>query len=191
MLLDAARECFGEHGYDGTTLDEVARRAGVAKPLLYRHFASKQQLYAQLVLEQSERMQEEVRRALTAAPLEADRASIVLDATFAYIEREPFTWRVLVPERTDDSSGDATALAQRQAMVLRRSLVPEAAAADGLEPASDLDELWATTCTAIQVEVARWWLARADMPRHEVVEHARELLRSVAETLYAGSATRQ
>ena len=40
---------FAERGYDGASIDEIARRAGVSAPVVYDHFASKQDLYERLL----------------------------------------------------------------------------------------------------------------------------------------------
>ncbi|HXY84789.1 MAG TPA: helix-turn-helix domain-containing protein [Gaiellaceae bacterium] len=44
-LLDTALRVFSEGSYRGTTTAEIAREAGVSEPILYRHFASKRDLY--------------------------------------------------------------------------------------------------------------------------------------------------
>lgn len=44
-ILVAARDAFGERGYDGATVRDVAERAGVDPALLYHYFGSKQQLF--------------------------------------------------------------------------------------------------------------------------------------------------
>jgi AcrR family transcriptional regulator len=44
-ILDAAESLFADRGFDGTTLREIARGAGLREPGLYNHFASKQELY--------------------------------------------------------------------------------------------------------------------------------------------------
>ena len=49
QLLDVASHLFSEGGYDGTTMDSVARAAGVTKPLLYQHFESKHALYEEII----------------------------------------------------------------------------------------------------------------------------------------------
>src|SRR5689334_5973187 len=49
VVLDAAGRLFGERGYEGTSLNEVAAAAGVTKPILYRHFDSKRALYLALL----------------------------------------------------------------------------------------------------------------------------------------------
>ncbi len=45
-ILDVAEELFAERGYAGTTLRDVATRAGLRIPSLYNHFGSKESLYA-------------------------------------------------------------------------------------------------------------------------------------------------
>lgn len=44
-LIDTALRVFSEGSYRGTTTAEIARAAGVSEPILYRHFASKRDLY--------------------------------------------------------------------------------------------------------------------------------------------------
>jgi AcrR family transcriptional regulator len=45
LLLAAASELFGERGYAGTSTKEIAERAGVTEPMLFRHFGSKANLF--------------------------------------------------------------------------------------------------------------------------------------------------
>ena len=44
-LIDTAIRVFSEGSYHGTTTAEIARAAGISEPILYRHFASKRDLY--------------------------------------------------------------------------------------------------------------------------------------------------
>jgi len=44
-LIDTALSMFAEGSYRGTTTAEIAHEAGVSEPILYRHFASKRDLY--------------------------------------------------------------------------------------------------------------------------------------------------
>jgi AcrR family transcriptional regulator len=52
MVLKTAGQCFGEKGYKKTTADEIARRSGVSKGLVFHFFGSKRQLF-ETVLEDS------------------------------------------------------------------------------------------------------------------------------------------
>lgn len=44
-VLDVAEDLFARHGYDGTSLRQIADGAGIKEPGLYNHFAGKQALY--------------------------------------------------------------------------------------------------------------------------------------------------
>jgi len=48
-ILDAAAEVFGERGYDGGSMREIASRVGVTEPALYRHFSGKEALFLMLI----------------------------------------------------------------------------------------------------------------------------------------------
>jgi AcrR family transcriptional regulator len=47
-ILKAAVECFAEHGYAGTGVNEICQRAGVTKGAFYHHFPSKQAVFLEL-----------------------------------------------------------------------------------------------------------------------------------------------
>jgi AcrR family transcriptional regulator len=62
QILDAAFEVFGEHGLAGARLDDIAKRAGVAKGTIYLYFPNKEALFKEMIrqtviahLERSER----------------------------------------------------------------------------------------------------------------------------------------
>ena len=44
-IVDAALRVFASGSYSGATTAEIARAAGISEPILYRHFASKRELY--------------------------------------------------------------------------------------------------------------------------------------------------
>jgi AcrR family transcriptional regulator len=50
-IIRAATEVFLRHGYLGATTDEVAARASVSKQTLYKHFADKEHLFAEIILD--------------------------------------------------------------------------------------------------------------------------------------------
>ncbi len=56
QLLSIGEELFATHGYHHISMDDIAERAGVGKPVLYRHFPSKLDLYLAIVDEQGDRL---------------------------------------------------------------------------------------------------------------------------------------
>src|SRR5579862_1900015 len=67
QLLDVALRLFAVGGYNPTTMDDIAEAAGVTKPLLYQHFASKRALYLELVESVAQSMLEALGKAVAAA----------------------------------------------------------------------------------------------------------------------------
>lgn len=57
-IRDAAASLFLEKGYEGTSMDEVAARAGVSKQTIYTHFPNKEVLFQDLVLGNASRVEE-------------------------------------------------------------------------------------------------------------------------------------
>ena len=49
QLLDIGRHLFAERGFEGTSIEEIAARADVSKPVVYEHFGGKEGLYAVVV----------------------------------------------------------------------------------------------------------------------------------------------
>ncbi len=45
VILDAALACFLQFGYAKTSLDDIAQRAGISRPLLYRKFKNKEDIF--------------------------------------------------------------------------------------------------------------------------------------------------
>ncbi|WP_030150742.1 TetR/AcrR family transcriptional regulator [Oerskovia turbata] len=65
QLLTVAERLFSDHGYHHITMDDIADGAGVSKPVLYRHFPSKLDLYLALVDQQGAALVDSVRTVLT------------------------------------------------------------------------------------------------------------------------------
>lgn len=45
LILDAARDCFLQYGFSKTSLDDVAKKAGISRPLIYRQYENKDALF--------------------------------------------------------------------------------------------------------------------------------------------------
>ena len=67
-LVDIALVAFAEGSYRGTTTAEIARRAGVSEPILYRHFASKRDLYLACIDEAWRRLRTQWEETMASEP---------------------------------------------------------------------------------------------------------------------------
>lgn len=68
QLLTVAEQAFSSNGYHTTSMNEVAKQAGVTKPVLYRHFASKRDLYLAVLEDCCDRLATAVVKATASAP---------------------------------------------------------------------------------------------------------------------------
>src|SRR5690606_13516349 len=97
QLISIGRQLFAEGGFDGTSVEAVAARAKVSKPVVYEHFGGKEGLYAVVVDREVRSLLDRIAAALTAGhPRELlEQAALAL---LDYIEEETDGFRVLVRE---------------------------------------------------------------------------------------------
>jgi AcrR family transcriptional regulator len=82
LILDVALELFLEHGYKGTSMEAVARAAGVTKPVVYACFTSKADLFGALLDQEEQRMLAQFSTALALGARSGDlRETLVVGFT--------------------------------------------------------------------------------------------------------------
>lgn len=95
-IQSAAVRVFGERGFAGATMEEIARRAEVSVGTIYLYYRSKEDLYVSLLFESMQRFTEAIER-ITATGLPPDRQlKRVWDYFYEYHARYPESYRVLV-----------------------------------------------------------------------------------------------
>lgn len=103
QLLETASALFAERGYARTTTAELARAAGVTEPVIYRHFASKRDLFAALIEQTALATLALWRERLDRADDPAERLSILLGANpmVALGDEEAVRYRVMLQAITE------------------------------------------------------------------------------------------
>jgi AcrR family transcriptional regulator len=161
QLLDVGKALFAQRGFDGTSVEEIALRAGVSKPVVYEHFGGKEGLYAVVVDREVQRLISSFTAALT-----GDDPRVLLEqatlALLSYVEDESDGFRILVresPVPLQDTGGYATIIsdvAQRVEHILDREF-----AARGFR--TTLAGLYSQALVGMVALTGQWWLdARED-----------------------------
>ena len=157
-MLDAALELFAEHGFDGTSLQQIADRLGITKAAVYYHFHSKDDLLAALVEPAFDDL-DALLGQVEALPADSARPRLALQAFTEYLlqHRSTAAWmsrdagaltRPAVWERTRQveqrldvllTSGDADPLARFWTSVFTRAV------SGAILDQPDADEQWLRT----------------------------------------------
>jgi AcrR family transcriptional regulator len=98
QLLAAARDVFGSMGFHAASMESVAGRAGVSKPILYDHFPSKRGLYLALIDADLETVGRRVSEALTAPTGNRERIRASFQAYFDFVDEHGPGFRLLMQE---------------------------------------------------------------------------------------------
>ncbi|EGD53305.1 TetR/AcrR family transcriptional regulator [Gordonia neofelifaecis] len=166
QLIEVARGLFAERGFEGTSIEEIAQRAGVSKPIVYEHFGGKEGLYAVVVDREMETLLEMVTSSLT-RNRSLYRIQQVALALLTYMEERTDGFRILV--RGESTSGGEDT---RYSSLLNDAIsqVEHILAGDferrGFDPG--LAPLYAQALVGMVSVTAQWWLD-VRQPEKEVV----------------------
>lgn len=128
-ILHAASELFERQGYRKSSVDQIARKAGVAKGSVYLHFKSKAEILIHAVAEEKKQAAQQAKVVLTRAQEPTQRIEAYLELLFATIPQLPLLARLMSGDREilvalEDLGDDlATALVEQQRAFLRMLLM--------------------------------------------------------------------
>jgi AcrR family transcriptional regulator len=169
-ILDAADRVIRRFG-PAASMEQIAAAAGIAKPILYRHFADKGGLYNALLERYSQPLLEALRGAL-GRTTEEPRARIAatIEAYLAFVESEREVYGFLMHRAAREQPATQATVADfvRQVAVevapfLREEFLRVGAGADAAEP-------WAYGLVGMVQLAGDWWLESRAMPRAALVE---------------------
>ncbi|MBS9533633.1 TetR/AcrR family transcriptional regulator [Mycobacterium sp. M1] len=155
QLLAAASDVFVDRGYHAAGMDEIAERAGVSKPILYQHFASKLELYLAVLNRHVDNLVSGVRQALRTTTDNRQRVRSAVQAFFDFIEHDGQGYRLIF--ENDNVAEPQVAVQVRVATESCIDAVFDLVSHDsGLDP--HRARMVAVGLVAISVDCARYWL---------------------------------
>lgn len=168
QLIEIARTVFAKRGYEKASMEEIATRAKVSKPIVYEHFGGKEGLYAVLVDREMDHVVTRIANAITTGtPRErVERAAL---AFLSYVRDQPDGFVVL--------SRDAPVTLARGGMSSLLNDVAERVAdvfattfkKAGYDPRTS--PIYAHALVGMVTFVGQWWTETRKPPIEEVAGH--------------------
>lgn len=168
QLLDVGRQLFAQKGFEAVSVEEIAAKAGVSKPVVYEHFGGKEGLYAVVVDREMNTLLSAISAALTAGGTRAllEQAGMAL---FDYIDTCPDGFRILVRDSpVSQQSGTFASLIIDVAAQVEHLLAAEFAAH---KLSTKLAPMYSQMLVGMVALTGQWWLDVRKPKKEEVVAH--------------------
>lgn len=174
QLLEVAQRMFVENGYQGTAMENIAKAAGVTRPVVYKLFGNKDGVYLACLRKAREVLDNYIiENALKGENLEG-RLRGGIEGYFAFVECEQAAFRFLY-----DSGAAVAGPASDAASQLRFDTVNRIALLLGdLKGIVSQEEIMATAhaLSGAGEQLAKWWLTQPQVPKAMVVNTMFNLL---------------
>lgn len=169
QLLDVAKALFAEKGYEAASVEEIAHRAGVSKPVVYEHFGGKEGIYAVVV----DREMHSLLTMMTTALANEAHPRVLLEraagALLDYVDSSADGFRIMVRDSpVATSTGTFSSLLNDIASQVEHIL--------GVQFASrgydrKLAALYSQALVGMVALTGQWWLEARKPKRDEVAAH--------------------
>jgi AcrR family transcriptional regulator len=176
-ILAAATEVFAALGYPSASINDVAAKAGIAKSVIYDHFASKAEIYTAIVEAEARELAERRATAIPApgsVPTEV-RLRVAIDTFFRFVEDRPAGWRLLMRDPPPEPELFAV-----RARLDREDAEAVASVLTRMRPTGPVRRMRKEAVgeflrSSIR-SLANWWQDHPGMPREQVVDMTLEFL---------------
>jgi len=169
QLLDVGRGLFADKGFEGTSVEEIAARAQVSKPVVYEHFGGKEGLYAVVVDREVRALLDAISGALAARAHPRVMLERATTALLDYVETSTDGFRILVRDSpVAQSTGTFASLIGDIATQVEHLLEREFAR-QGLQPGSA--PMYAQMLVGMVALTGQWWLGSRTPPKDVVAAH--------------------
>jgi AcrR family transcriptional regulator len=168
QLIDVSRALFASRGFEGTSVEEIATRAQVSKPVVYEHFGGKEGLYAVVVDREVRTLLDGIRGSLTSGrqrELIEQAALALLD----YIEHNTDGFRILARDSSVGSTSGSFATILSDIASQVEGILSDEFKRRGLDPKTA--PMYAQMLVGMVALTGQWWLDARRPKKPEVAAH--------------------
>jgi AcrR family transcriptional regulator len=173
-IVDAALEVLGETGPE-FGLEQVAARAGLSKPVIYRFFGDRATLVEAMGDRATNQLAESMMPALyTEMPI-MSRIRAVIGAFVRFLDDSPNVYW-LFTRPVPGSTGDVVRMHKEFVGSALAGVLSEYIASYGIEAPTDAENVWAHGLVGFVQSMAEWWLEHRTVGRDEITEQITTLV---------------
>ena len=169
QLLEIGRSLFAEKGFDATSVEEIAQRAGVSKPVVYEHFGGKEGLYAVVVDREMSALLDTITGALTSTGHPRELLEKAAFALLDYVEKSSDGFRILVRDSPVASSTGSFASLLSDAATQVEHIMVNQFRARGFD--TKHAPMYAQLLVGMVALTGQWWLDARKPKKSDVAAH--------------------
>lgn len=169
QLTDVGREVFAERGFAAASIEEIAERAGVSKPVVYEHFGGKEGLHDAVVEREVERLLGMISEGLAGTDHPRELVEGAADAFLRYIETERDGFRILVRDAPMGTAKGTLPSVLGVVAEKAESILLAQFEARGFDPA--YAPVYSRALVGMVALVGQWWLEAGGPSLKEVRAH--------------------
>ncbi|MDF1666101.1 MAG: TetR/AcrR family transcriptional regulator [Planctomycetota bacterium] len=167
QLVDVGRSVFAKLGYEGTTVEEVARKAKISKPIVYEHFGGKEGLYAVIIDREMELLYSRVAESIdTGSPRE--RFEKAISSFLTYVRERPDGFAVLTRDAPGSSGRGMRSVISDLGERITEIFQKEFKRA-GLNP--KLSPLYSHALIGMVTSAGQWWMGSRGISQEKAASH--------------------
>ncbi|MGV8872305.1 MAG: TetR/AcrR family transcriptional regulator [Rhodococcus sp. (in: high G+C Gram-positive bacteria)] len=165
QLIEVGRTLFAERGYEAASVEEIAGRANVSKPVVYEHFGGKEGLYAVIVDREMSTLLGMITKSLdlNRSRIRVERVALAL---LTYIEDRTDGFRILVRDSPASAEDGKYSSLLNEAIGRVGHMLASDFSRRGLDP--EFAPMYAQALVGMVSMTAQWWLD-VRTPSKEVV----------------------
>ncbi|HWH32973.1 MAG TPA: TetR/AcrR family transcriptional regulator [Egibacteraceae bacterium] len=169
QLIGIGRQVFAERGFEAASVEEIAERAAVSKPVVYEHFGGKEGLYAVVVDREVRLLVDEITQAIEATAHPRDAVEGAALAFLTYIEEHREGFQILVRDAPIGTTTGTLPSVLGDVAASAESVLAAQFKSRGYE--TKTAPLYARALVGMVALVGQWWLEAGKPKRREVVAH--------------------
>jgi AcrR family transcriptional regulator len=171
-LLEAARQLFGDRGYRDAEVEEIARLAGVTKPILYRHFpGGKVEVFMAVIDEHVTRLMRVLWEAMAASNDPMERLYRGIDAYMRFAEEHPQGFRLMIAAAAEADLPAGGRLREVRESIAKGLSITIADVMRGAGLGGEGAPIYAHALLGAAESVVSWWLESKALDRATVTDH--------------------